>query len=372
MNEYKRPRQVADDQAREFADFLAKTTARIHGRMDDAVRRIYGEDAAAGRVVPPSSRPAVTPRTLSDLPPHALHKLECAQSRVEGHGIRERFWNVRMLGQLIDQRKDDATFADKLECALAQARHAQTQLDKHFSETYSDLPLAHFCPEAERVASHHVDRMLRAHEELKGANSPQERIRVLERCRGLPSWVDAVLAAVRSVGDAIRGARIGLVGDVLEEAVDLYRARCDAKRVALTLENPTGERLEVFGNPQTLQDTFGEAIKNAIQHAFPDGHGVAKPAIRIEADHANDERTGVRVRIVDNGVGMGEDIRAKLGRRGVSTSGSGDGVAMLKTIIERDHLGSVEYDSTPGNGTTVTVTLPVKLDLSDGITGWTG
>ena len=51
------------------------------------------------------------------------------------------------------------------------------------------------------------------------------------------------------------------------------------------------------------------------------------------------------------------------GRRGVSTTGSGEGFAMVESIIRRDHLGEIKVKSRPGRGTTVRIVLPVKLDL---------
>jgi signal transduction histidine kinase len=73
----------------------------------------------------------------------------------------------------------------------------------------------------------------------------------------------------------------------------------------------------------------------------------------------------VRLRVVDHGVGMSEEdighaferfYRARSARR-ARPEGLGLGLAIVKQVVDAHH-GSIVIDSEPGQGTTVTVTLP--------------
>src|SRR5205823_1429333 len=72
-----------------------------------------------------------------------------------------------------------------------------------------------------------------------------------------------------------------------------------------------------------------------------------------------DDGTGARVRIADSGVGMTEEVRAKLFEPFFTTKarGVGLGLAVCKRVIDA-HAGSITVDSAPGAGSTFTVTLP--------------
>ena len=71
----------------------------------------------------------------------------------------------------------------------------------------------------------------------------------------------------------------------------------------------------------------------------------------------------IRFEIMDNGMGMSADVQEKLFSSFFSTKGhlgTGLGLMVTRKLIEEDH-GSIEVDSTPGEGTTVTVRLPFEM-----------
>ena len=65
------------------------------------------------------------------------------------------------------------------------------------------------------------------------------------------------------------------------------------------------------------------------------------------------------IRIRDHGPGIPEEMKARLFQPNFSTKtdGMGLGLAIVKKTID-DLKGTINVDSAPGDGTTVTITLP--------------
>jgi signal transduction histidine kinase len=70
----------------------------------------------------------------------------------------------------------------------------------------------------------------------------------------------------------------------------------------------------------------------------------------------------VTLRVVDEGCGTAEEtLRDALQLVAtVKTYGTGIGLALVQSLIESEHHGSVRLVSRKGTGTTVTVTLPLE------------
>ena len=75
----------------------------------------------------------------------------------------------------------------------------------------------------------------------------------------------------------------------------------------------------------------------------------------------------VKVRVIDTGIGIFEDDLQRLAQPfeqiesqlAKTQQGSGLGLALTMSLVEL-HRGSLTIDSHPGEGTEVTVTLPVR------------
>ncbi len=101
-------------------------------------------------------------------------------------------------------------------------------------------------------------------------------------------------------------------------------------------------------------------------------YNVAKNAVRAMAAGGSlrvvgrEEGAWYSIRFIDTGRGMSEDELARLFTP-FSTAfdgGTGLGMAIVRRIVE-DHGGAIDAESTPGEGTTVTVLLPRDPALSD-------
>ncbi|MEC0232416.1 PAS domain S-box protein [Paenibacillus alba] len=101
-----------------------------------------------------------------------------------------------------------------------------------------------------------------------------------------------------------------------------------------------------------LKQSFINVIKNAME-AMPDGG-----QIDIHMQMADD--TTVRVIFKDRGSGIPDHVLARLGEPFYSTKEKGTGLGLMTTskIIE-DHHGQLMVESKVGEGTVVSVTLPI-------------
>lgn len=114
----------------------------------------------------------------------------------------------------------------------------------------------------------------------------------------------------------------------------------------------------VWGDEAQLQTLIQNIVTNSIHY-----NGDEKPFIEISC---KETPKYYEIRITDNGIGFDEQFSEKIftifqrlhapkGR----TAGTGIGLALCKRIVER-HEGQIWAKSTPGQGTTIYFTLPIK------------
>ncbi len=137
-----------------------------------------------------------------------------------------------------------------------------------------------------------------------------------------------------------------------------------ARELAVLLETRAAEAgvsLDVSGDPALVLDADARKLRqvllnvvlNAIQ-ASPKG-----AAVKIVVGAA--DREGARITIRDDGAGMTPEVLERIRRPYFTTKegGTGIGVAVARGLIEQ-HGGRLDFNSTPGRGTTVTIVLPMK------------
>jgi signal transduction histidine kinase len=119
-----------------------------------------------------------------------------------------------------------------------------------------------------------------------------------------------------------------------------------------------------------VADEFNQVILNLIINASHAIEAKLKPArdsgtrgtitIRTRRDE-----THAIVEVEDTGVGIPEEIRDRIFEPFFTTKdvgkGTGQGLAIVQSVIVKHHRGSVDFTSTPGKGTTFRLRLPLQL-----------
>ncbi len=156
---------------------------------------------------------------------------------------------------------------------------------------------------------------------------------------------------------------------VLESVLTLYAPQISMAGITVTSRFDTHR--PVRGFPGELRQVFSNLVVNAI-HSMPDGGRLVLHV--YESSLASDPgRKGVRVTVLDNGVGIPPGVRKNLFAPFYTTKGEGGtglGLWVTRGIIEK-HEGTIHFISSvrPGRtGTAFSVFLPFeqllgKLDL---------
>ncbi|MFZ5670985.1 MAG: ATP-binding protein [Pseudomonadota bacterium] len=148
--------------------------------------------------------------------------------------------------------------------------------------------------------------------------------------------------------------------EVTEDAVRLVRNRAEAAGLELTVDFPFLPEIEA--DYRAVKQVLLNLLSNAIKFT-PRGGRVT---VRAEVRHdALGERA--RVSVSDTGIGISKDDLSRLARpfeqvesqHSKTTQGTGLGLALTKSLVEL-HEGALEMESTPGEGTTVSFTLPIR------------
>ena len=143
--------------------------------------------------------------------------------------------------------------------------------------------------------------------------------------------------------------------DVLRDVLDQVRPAAELK--SLRIETESLPETEVAGDAQRLRRVFVNVLDNAVKHTPAEGR------VCLNLSRSNG---CVAVSISDTGCGIPAEhvphifdrfYRADPAR--TSSDGFGLGLAICQAIVHTHH-GRLELRSTPGHGTTVTVTLPSK------------
>lgn len=131
-----------------------------------------------------------------------------------------------------------------------------------------------------------------------------------------------------------------------------------ASKKDISLINEVDEAINIEADEDMTDTIFRNLITNAIKFT-PDGG-----SIKI---NAMPEGSIALINVIDSGIGMDEETKSKLFRLDVNHSslgtsqekGTGLGLILCKEFVEK-HNGKIWVESTKGEGTTFSFTLPIK------------
>ena len=136
--------------------------------------------------------------------------------------------------------------------------------------------------------------------------------------------------------------------ELMDEIGTLLSGRADAAGVDYSVSGSGGT---VEADQRLLKEAIVNLVSNAIEATSPGG----AVSLTYELGPA-----GAIIEIRDDGEGMPQEISARIGTPFFTTraGGTGLGVVIARTAISQ-HRGTLEYQSTPGVGTTVKIALPL-------------
>jgi len=143
------------------------------------------------------------------------------------------------------------------------------------------------------------------------------------------------------------------INEIVENTLSLVTTELAHRRVHL--DRSLGEDL-----PLACVDSaqMERALLNLILNAAEALEQVGDRQIWISTEV---EDTDLLINVKDSGPGIPEDVQQRLFEPFFTTkkAGTGLGLYSCRRIVEEEHEGSLEVDSRPGAGTTITIRLPV-------------
>jgi two-component system sensor histidine kinase PilS (NtrC family) len=147
------------------------------------------------------------------------------------------------------------------------------------------------------------------------------------------------------------------VGDLLHQTFSLMRHSPEIGDNQSIVEELPGEPLFAQADEGQLKQVFWNLARNALQ-AMPQGG-----TLRATLERNSDQR--LRIAFSDTGCGMSpEQVEHLFEPFSSTTGGTGLGLSIVYQII-RDHGGTINVRSRVGQGTIITVDLPVAAQNGD-------
>jgi light-regulated signal transduction histidine kinase (bacteriophytochrome) len=222
------------------------------------------------------------------------------------------------------------------------------------------------------VASHDLQEPLRAvsgfltllskkHQGSFDEESKQWITHSVEGAQRMRALINDLLiyARVESKGKPL--VRFQLTTALDQARRDLAMALAESQAELVVSELP-----EISGDPGQMAQVFQNLIGNAIKFRAPD----TVPVVKISAEKSEKEDEW-EVSVSDNGIGFSMEHAQRIfvifqrlqGRE--EYKGTGIGLALCKKIVAR-HGGRIWVNSTVGEGSTFTFTLPISKAENNG------
>lgn len=150
------------------------------------------------------------------------------------------------------------------------------------------------------------------------------------------------------------------INQVVERTITV--ARNEWKYVAQVTRDFDGSLPAIRCFPSAIGQVVLNLLVNA-SHAIADARDARAPLGRIVISTRCADDASIQIRIADNGPGIPEEIRHKIFDPFFTTKevgrGTGQGLAISRSVVVEQHGGSLDVESAPGEGTAFTVTLPI-------------
>lgn len=194
-------------------------------------------------------------------------------------------------------------------------------------------------------------------QELKSLNTdpPDQHSFTGESLTTINTHIDRIARIVRSLGDFARTSSSekvpSRISEVMDRTLNLVKYDKRFKNIELTTDIKEIPLLRI--NPDKMQQVFFNIILNAVD-AMPEGG-----ALHITAGTSGDT---VEISFRDTGTGIDEGVLGRIFDPFFTTKQHGKGTGLGLSIcygIIREHEGTITAKSRAGEGTLITIRLPV-------------
>ncbi|EPY00320.1 PAS domain S-box protein [Magnetospirillum fulvum] len=182
--------------------------------------------------------------------------------------------------------------------------------------------------------------------------------RILDAGHGLQAVIDDILDFSKIESGKLIIENIPIeIGEVVDRAVDLLALRAQAKSLRFHVREAADIPSRCLGDPNRLRQILVNLLSNAVKFT-PSGGEVTLSVARVDET--------LIFRVVDTGIGIAPDVVDHLFNPFVQADGSttrryggtGLGLAISRDLVTRMG-GEIAIASTPGQGSTFTVSLPL-------------
>jgi signal transduction histidine kinase len=147
---------------------------------------------------------------------------------------------------------------------------------------------------------------------------------------------------------------------VVSDVLDQVRVTIDQQKLDVVLDATQPGTVVAWGEARELFQVCVNLVSNAVKYTPPGG--------TIAISFARTSRE-VELVVADTGIGISSPDQARLFQEffrstnpaALARPGTGLGLSIVHRIVERHH-GRITVESSPGVGTTITVTLPAARD----------
>jgi two-component system, NtrC family, sensor kinase len=152
------------------------------------------------------------------------------------------------------------------------------------------------------------------------------------------------------------------------------RLRNQRQRVDIEVIIDYSSLPKVECHPREINQVFLNILSNAIEALefrlqTDSSSSTEPPVLRIQTRQLGQD--WVAITIADNGCGMTQQVQARLFDPFFTTKpigkGTGLGLSISYQVVVGQHGGHLSYQSTPGEGTTCTIELPIHLRRTDAL-----
>ncbi len=338
---------VKVEEKRILASLDRMLTPEDRERSARFVRRVE----AITQVLPPPETP---PKRPEDLDVRALHVLARLDSALRHSVVESCLMNLKSFGQAMNDCPEDAGLLKSLGKQVALIPSVADQVVSFFSRPLvMGVSLKDLLPLSCKAALGATKGVLKLCEIYKldtkklTGNAVTEKVDLLtESLSSLRTWLDSRKAPLsRPVEQAVRALE-----PMLTEA-----------GITLEYDDETDGGARLFLDEPRIADAVAELLRNVVRH----GGQATRVTVRVE--EARPPSTDTLITVTDDGDGFTEEVLKHFGERGISTSGSGEGISLIMEAA-KEHFGRIEATNLPHGGARLTMVLPRRPDLgTDGV-----